>query len=379
MGEIREDDEGRAAEVAEVFAQRAQHYAELGRPDLAERLGAAGRYPERLTGAPVVLDTDVGGDPDDALALAVAALTVPQLALVVTCDEHAGERARFARHLLDLCGRPDVPVVAGSTTSAPGPIVVRHLIPDTVPTQPTDLAAAADVCRREPGTVRWVGLGPMTNLAALLTRYPDLVHRLDVTLMAGAINYRDPERAEHNVRLDVAAARTVLGTVRRPTLVMSDVTFTPQTEITADHPVYRRLADPCAPAWARLLREHLDAWFARHHPGTMQHDPLTLATALQLPFVDLGLERVGMDDLGRMSLRDNGFELFVSYAARYPAFNAWLERQLSGGEAEPERVRFTPEEVAAVIAERHRQEEEEARRLFGDRKPFAVPECDQGA
>lgn len=62
----------------------------------------------------IVLDTDVAGDPDDALALVAAARVLSQPPLVITTDECGGERARFARHLLDLLGRPDVPVVSGA-------------------------------------------------------------------------------------------------------------------------------------------------------------------------------------------------------------------------------------------------------------------------
>jgi hypothetical protein len=64
--------------------------------------------------APMIVDTDIGGDPDDTVALVVAARRVPELALVITSDEYGGERARFLRYLLDLVGRPDVKVVAGS-------------------------------------------------------------------------------------------------------------------------------------------------------------------------------------------------------------------------------------------------------------------------
>lgn len=39
--------------------------------------------------APLIIDTGIGGDADDALALVAAARSVPALALVVTCDEPA--------------------------------------------------------------------------------------------------------------------------------------------------------------------------------------------------------------------------------------------------------------------------------------------------
>lgn len=73
--------------------------------------GGEGSDPEK---APMVIDTDLGGDPDDTVALVVAARRVPELRLVVTSDEYGGERARLVRYLLDLVGRPDVRVVAGA-------------------------------------------------------------------------------------------------------------------------------------------------------------------------------------------------------------------------------------------------------------------------
>ena len=76
----------------------------------AEQFSPRTGWPEDLRRAPLIIDTDIGGDPDDTLALAAAALTVPELALVITCDETGppapGQRARLARALLDLAGRP---------------------------------------------------------------------------------------------------------------------------------------------------------------------------------------------------------------------------------------------------------------------------------
>ncbi len=83
--------------------------------------------------APLIIDTDLGGNPDDAFAVAIAALTVPELALVITTDELAGERARFARHLLDLLGRPEVPVVSGADLGNTRYFCVEDLTPATRP------------------------------------------------------------------------------------------------------------------------------------------------------------------------------------------------------------------------------------------------------
>ncbi len=87
--------------------------------------------------------------------------------------------------------------------------------------------------------------------------------------MGGAINYRNPDRAEHNFRLDPAAAIEAVTAARQLWLVVSDVTFRLEIELTANHPLYLRLAEH-PEAWARLLHEQLDRWFERFVPRTMQ-------------------------------------------------------------------------------------------------------------
>ena len=178
---------------------------------LAQRFGlpqtvSGEAFPPSQEGAPLIIDTDAGGDPDDAIALVIAAAE-PSLALVSTVDELGGRRARFVRHLLDLLGREDVPVVAGADLGDTRMDCIAGLVPDSVAPQRTNVAeAVGDVVAKTGGLVRWAGMGPVTNLAALLTGQPDLAERLVVTQMGGALNYRDPERAEHNFRLDPAAA-----------------------------------------------------------------------------------------------------------------------------------------------------------------------------
>jgi inosine-uridine nucleoside N-ribohydrolase len=336
MGEVRDDDEEATAEW-QALVDLGDRYPDAGFARLSEQLREGGPPPVPLAGAPVIIDTDIGGDPDDALALVAAARSVPELALVVTSDERGGDRARFARHLLDLLGRSDVTVVAGAERGPTRYFVVDGLIPDSVPSQRNDVTASVlDVCARTDGQIRWVGMGPMSNLAGLLTAHPDLAERLIVTQMGGALNYRDPNRAEHNIRLDTAAARTALRLAKEPHIVTSDVTFTPEIEITADCDIYRQLNVPGAPAWAHLVAEHLDRWFASFHPGTIQHDALALSAALQLPFVEFDLTRVVLDDIGRMSENGTGSRAFLSYQALYPPFLSWLSQQLTvSGSAAP--------------------------------------------
>jgi inosine-uridine nucleoside N-ribohydrolase len=283
----------------------------------------------RTLGAPLILDTDTGGDPDDAIAMTCAARE-PDLALVITADEVGGKRARFARYLLDLLGRRDVSVVVGADLGNDRYWVCDDLTPEVVAAQPDNVVAAVlAVCAVADGPVRWVGCGPLTNLARILRAAPELAEQLAITQMGGAINYRDPARAEHNFRLDPDAARFVVTTAPNLSLVMSDTTFVDEIAIDARSDFYTNLAEPDAPAWAALLARHLERWFDLRHSSTKQHDPLTLTAALQLPFVSFNLQPVSLAPDARMRLDPAGRPVLLSAGADYAAFRGWLATQLA--------------------------------------------------
>ncbi len=71
----------------------------------------------------LLVDTDIGTDVDDALALALAATTgEAQLIGVTTVHADAPLRARLAARLLHLAGRDDVPVVPGASRPLAPPL-----------------------------------------------------------------------------------------------------------------------------------------------------------------------------------------------------------------------------------------------------------------
>ena len=192
---------------------------------------------------PIILDTEIGGEPDDAIALIIAARELPELALVVTTDELNGERARFARYLLDCAGRTDVAVVAGRQLSATAPYFAHGLTPDWVTSPSGEVArAVAQAGARSGGAVRWIGLGPLSNLAGLLADQPGLARRLFVTQLTGTSDHAGQALPPRNFRLDPAAARQVLAAAPHLRLVSFALPAGHQVQLTAASPAVRQLA-----------------------------------------------------------------------------------------------------------------------------------------
>ncbi|GAB4583196.1 nucleoside hydrolase [Nocardia sp. IFM 10818] len=309
-------------ELRDAMVERARS---IGLTGTAARLASIPDLLPPPSSMPLIIDTDLGGDPDDAIAIAVAA-GLPELALVITSDEHDGRRARLTRHLLDQLGREDVAVVAGIDLGNDKYWAADGLIPENVPAQDSDVVAAVrDVLEQAGGLVRWLGIGPMSNLANVITEIPDATARLIVTQMGGGLNYRHTDRAEHNIRLDIPAARTVLGAGLRIWLMPADITFHPENEITIGSIEYEIIARADGAAW-ELIRAHLDQWFADFHPSTMQHDALALALAMGMAFLRFSRKGVGLDEIGRMTAGDN--LVFLTRSADYSLFRNWLCKRL---------------------------------------------------
>ena len=146
---------------------------------------------------PLILDTDIGIDVDDALALCLAALDPRfELRAVTTVNGDTQKRAQVARALLRVCGREDVPVGAGASSPIDGrthttmPLAyvdaheVQGLVAEPHPPAHEVLAAALEAASsRDPVTV--CTIGPVTNVASFLNARPDLLDRVARVQMMG--------------------------------------------------------------------------------------------------------------------------------------------------------------------------------------------------
>jgi inosine-uridine nucleoside N-ribohydrolase len=174
---------------------------------------------------PIILDCDIGTDIDDTFAVALSVIS-PELELrgITTVSGDTRARALMVCRLLTAADRRAVLVAAGEAEKPPQPLrgwqgqYVHHpaLIFKRM-AQPIKEGAVEFMYKQlkaEPGKITLVAVGPLTNVAQLLTQHPDCkpwIKRL--VIMGGSVrageNGKPPAIAEFNIRTDVKAAQVV--------------------------------------------------------------------------------------------------------------------------------------------------------------------------
>lgn len=277
---------------------------------------------------PLIIDTDIAGDPDDVFTLNLL-LNSPEVSveLIITADEHAGHRARFAREFVLAKGH-DIPVVRGIDL---GNAKYCHACSAGENSRASEIGvdpivAVVDVLARSP-EARYLCLAPQSNLALVLGALGDRANRFPVRMMGGAINYRRPDTAEHNIRYDVPAAHAVMSSAADLSYVVSDTTFNRSIEINAEHPIFRRLCASPLPHH-RMMADNCRAFFAGKYPSTIMHDPLTAASLWRTELVTFRETRLAMNEFGQFREDSAGRYAVISHRADYPALMNLLDERL---------------------------------------------------
>ncbi|MGO9789488.1 MAG: nucleoside hydrolase [Solirubrobacteraceae bacterium] len=188
----------------------------------------------------VILDCDPGHDDAVALLIAVASDEIDLLGVTTVAGNQSVERTSAnARRILDFIGRDDIPVAAGAgrpLVRAPHFAVDVHgesgldgvdlPPPSREPESEHAVDWTARTLRSAGGPVTLVATGPLTNVALLLIRYPELEARMDrIVLMGGAIGEGNvTPAAEFNIWADPEAAHRVFASAVPLIMVGLDVT-----------------------------------------------------------------------------------------------------------------------------------------------------------
>lgn len=233
----------------------------------------------------VHLDTDLGGDPDDACALAML-LGWPGVRLVgiTTAVDPGGEHAGCVAQCLELAGRSEIPLVAGTSKSLTTGCLARPTVEDERYWPRIERRATV------------IAIGPMTNLALLELSRPGSLERASVVAMGGWVEPPGeglpdwgPEK-DFNVQWDSRAAEVVaahadLTLVPLPVTLKAHLRRRELPRLHASGPLGELLADQSE---ARCADAGMEA-LGRAHAGlpddlvNFHYDPLTCAVALAWP------------------------------------------------------------------------------------------------
>lgn len=318
---------------------------------------------------PVIIDTDIGSDIDDAFALGLAIVS-PELEIVgVTTvgsgndyDPFVGQRKDRDDHRAWLVTRfltqargaaKDIPVAAGADPQPKAPIdgqiqYRRHPAAIYNRTLKPVKESAVELMTRllmERDGVTIIALGPLTNVARLLEEQPAAAKRIKrIVVMGGsvAIGYdgKPKPEVEWNIKLDIPAAQKVF-TARFPLLVVP-LDVTSHVALSVDR--QKEIFDAHTPlTWQ--LQNLLELWNKQQLP--VMFDPIALTAAFDSKNLTIEQLPLAVMDDGMTVVKDGSPKIAVATKIDRDAWLDWFVARLknSGAESLPK----PPQNVAKLI------------------------------
>ena len=252
---------------------------------------------------PVLFDTDIGSDIDDAVALAYL-LRQPRCELlgVTTVSGEPEKRAGITEAVLQAAGRQGIPVHVGLEA----PLLVAPLQPHaahaevlaarphrTFEKKPTAVDFLRETIRARPGEITLLATGPFTNLGVLFALDPEIPTLLKQLVVMGGVYFGrgyDHTHAEWNIRCDPHAAALVFNAAV-PRLVAVGLDVTMQCQLPSDE-VRTRFTEAGPPL--DLVLEMAEVWF-RHTGKITFHDPLAAALLFEPSLCKLERQRIEVE------------------------------------------------------------------------------------
>ena len=267
-----------------------------------------------MTARPIIIDCDPGQD--DAVALLLAMSSPDELELLgittVAGNVPLALTERNARIMCDIADRKDVPVFAGCEEPLIRAAITAEYIHGETgidgmdvfePVTPLQEMHAVDfiidrLLAVDTAKITLVPTGPLTNIAAAISRSPEITERIhEIVIMGGAMREggnRTPS-AEFNIMVDPHAADIVLQSGVPIIMMGLDVTH---KVLSTEERVARisALHNPVADATAGML-----SFFHRYDTekyssqGTPLHDPCTVAYLLRPDLFETKLCNVSVE------------------------------------------------------------------------------------
>lgn len=224
----------------------------------------------------ILIDTDIGGDVDDALALALA-LNTPDIEIVGITNVYLANawRAGVTKKILQVYGREDIPVCTG----AEKPLIgwwdesrIPNSSPDYGEYHGERLPHAADFIiemAQKVDDLIVCAIGPLTNVGLALAKAPHIAKRIRILMMGGQVTKAHPE---WNIVCDPEAARIVFES--GVPIHMTGLDVTNRCQFTREEVDLVKQADNPR---AKMLGEMMEQFIQNFGYLPILHDPLAMA------------------------------------------------------------------------------------------------------
>lgn len=254
----------------------------------------------------IIIDTDIGDDIDDALAIALA-LNSPELNLigVTTVFGEVEVRTKLALKLLKTFGRDDIPVATGigkpimekRRTHIPNQAEVlkeNEKLPEPSRFNAIDLIISTVMDSKD--EVILVPIGALTNIGIAIAQEPKLAQKAKIVLMGGVFSWQ--QGAEYNIHCDPEAARIVFESGAKIVMVGLDVTL----RCRLNKEQVQRIRERQTPTTS-LLSDMISAWQGEEGKEVypILHDPLAVGVTFDPSLVKLEPKQVNVETKGEFT------------------------------------------------------------------------------
>lgn len=276
----------------------------------------------------VIIDTDPGLDDAIAILFALGSDQFEVLGLTTVAGNIGLERTtKNAGGLLAVMGRSDVPVISGTdlplTRELQDLVAIVHgtdglkgvSLPEPLAKPLDDAPAwiARTLAAAEPGSIDILALGPLTNIAHVLTEHPEVTDRIgEIIVMGGTIHEpgNSGPNSEFNFASDPEAASVVIGSSAKVTIIPLDVT----RQVRAQTDYVGGLPDT---PHGRLARELLTAYLQDGRQSRPLHDPCVMLAAIDPTIFRIENMKLDIDlgddpDAGRLLVDRRGKPIDVA-------------------------------------------------------------------
>lgn len=249
----------------------------------------------------IILDTDIGTNADDAVALSLV-IKSPEIVLegITTVYGDVHKRGAIAQHILRLCEAEPINIYSGielpllRKREVTGPIVGgMEAAEDFKPNQKHAVDFIIETIMENPKEITLVAIGPMTNIATAIIREPKIAENVKEMIIMGGVtrigsNGRYLETREYNVRSDPEAASVVFSSSAPIVMISLDVTrqliFTRK-----ENQEFARCGTPISILLSKQMEDYMD-YMKRDF--SYMCDPLAIAVLLDRSLI--GTERVNI-------------------------------------------------------------------------------------